>query len=130
MALEALASLNRQLECCHLVAEALHVVRPVPTALWVWACDHPRLLGSSTLRAVLREAAADRRLGRHLEDARRRDRLASTPDGLAALMHEQHLFPGWAPELVRQAADRLMTTWQRTTSLSDDPNIYNSHGWP
>jgi hypothetical protein len=125
MALDALAAQRRDLECCRLVADAMHVVRPVPTALWLWACDNPGLLGSSTMRAVLRAAAQDGRLARHLGDRARRRRVASTPDGLAALMHEQHRFPDWAPRLVREQADRLVAA---SHARPDDPNITEHRG--
>lgn len=99
LALAALRGQMRHAECDAMLSECLEVVAPVPTALWAWACANVRVLGCTTLRTMLR-MAADRDGGRYLKHLYpHRHALASSPDGLVALMHESHRFP-WAAGLV------------------------------
>lgn len=108
MGLQALAAQNRVTDLQRLLTRALEVVPVVPTVLWLWACRHAHLLGVATLRHMLQTCHTDARCERHLR--RHTHRLTQTPDGLVALLHENHRFPAWAPALTGPAVAAFLTT--------------------
>lgn len=92
----SIAQLNR-VECSWLLSEALMAVRPVPSLLWDYACNHLEFLGSSAVREMLELVARDARLAKRFRPHRRK--MTASPDALVALVHEQHRFD-WAADLI------------------------------
>lgn len=108
--LDALVARNETELVRLLATTGLLAVTPVPTVLWVWVCDHARLMGANTLRHVIEVAAVDARCARHLLP--RAAALTATPEGLVALAHAAHKLP-WGPELARPAIAAYLELWPR-----------------
>lgn len=109
-ALRALEAQNLFLACCEFAMQAVDAVRPVPTVVWSWVCANCDILTAGAARTVLRLAAADRRYDKHLYP--HRHALASTPDGLSAMLHESGSNAAccqWVAATVRQTVDDLLS---------------------
>lgn len=97
--LRALLSRNARAAAGELAHSALVAVHPVPTLLWAWTCEHAVLLDVDTVRYMLRLAAVNPRYAKHVR--RHRAAVATSPEGLVALLHESHRLPDWAGDAVR-----------------------------
>lgn len=102
----ALLAQNHVDECIWLFGGAMDEVRPVPTLLWRWGCEHVAALGFGVARRMLRMASELPRLERHL--AQCSDELVASVDGVIALIHEGYRFPDWAPAVLRPAIRRYL----------------------
>lgn len=97
--LKALYAQQRHAECVTLLRMAFDALQPVPTLLWLWACEHLGVLDLDTIRTMLRMCAVCTRYDKHLRCKSRE--LYARPEGLVALLHECHRLPGWATDAVR-----------------------------
>lgn len=90
-----------------LALDCLEVVEPIPSALWTWCCANAGLLPCHALRHMLAIAADPdtARYARHLLG--HAAELLSTPDGLAAALHELRRFPQIADAVGAAVADLL-----------------------